>query len=325
MRPTSTDHGGEPLTHVLLHYEPGPALRARLTALPGLRVTVLPVPERAAVAAVLPEIEVLWHVLEPVTAAMIAAAPKLRLIQKIGVGVNTIDLDAAAARGIAVCNMPGTNTVAVAEHTLALMLAALRRLAWLDSRMRAGAGWQLPDDYADRVGEIAGRRVGLIGMGAISRRLAPVLQAMGAEVIAWNRTPRADSPVPLLPLDEVIAQSDILSLHLPLTPETTAIIDRRRIGLMPPGAVLVNTARGGLVDQPALLDALADGRLSAAGLDAVAQEPIAPDDPLLANERVVLTPHIAWQTPETWERSLGIAIHNTVEVMRGGELRYRVV
>lgn len=315
------------MRRVLFHHEPGPMLRQRLAAMASdeLRIAVVPVTDKAALAAALPETEVLWHVLEPVTAAMIAAAPRLRLIQKIGVGVNTIDLETAKARGIAVCNMPGTNTTAVVEMTLALMLAALRRLPWLDRTTRAGAGWALPADYADRIGEIAGRTVGLLGMGAVARRLTPVLQALGAEVIAWNRTPHPDSPAPLLPLDEVVARAQILSLHLPLVPETRNLIDRRRLELLPPGAILVNTARGGLVDEVALLDLLERGHLAAAALDTFAREPVATDDPLLSREEVILAPHVAWQTPQTLDRSVAVALENGRRLAAGLPLLHRVV
>jgi phosphoglycerate dehydrogenase-like enzyme len=183
------------LRHVLFHYQASPALARRLGALAaadGLAVEVVAPGDDAALAAALPRAEVVWHVLEAVTAATIAAAPRLELIQKIGVGVNTIDLDAAKARGIAVCNMPGTNSRAVAELTLALLLACLRRVPALDAATRAGLGWDRPADEMDRFGEVGGRTVGLVGYGAVPRLLAPVLRAMGAEVSTGRgrRTPR---------------------------------------------------------------------------------------------------------------------------------------
>ena len=165
--------------------------------------------------------EVLLHVLEPVTAAVIDAAPRLRLIQKIGIGVNTIDLDAADRRGVAVCNMPGTNTQAVAEMTLLLMLATLRRLAYLDGLTRAGRGWELEPEITDDLGELSGRTVGLVGFGAVARRLMPILQAIGATVVYTSRQPVADAPIRFLPFREMLPVADVLSLHLPLTPETT--------------------------------------------------------------------------------------------------------
>ena len=158
----------------------------------------------------------LWHVLKPCTSEMIAAAPKLRLIQKIGVGVNTIDLEAAKARGIAVCNLPGTNARAVAELTLALMLAVFRRLPRFDAAMRRG-GWARSRHLQDGIGELGGRTVGLVGYGAIPQRARPVLAALGCRVIYTARTPRADAAGELRSLDALLAQADVVSLHLPLT------------------------------------------------------------------------------------------------------------
>src|SRR4051812_49813036 len=160
---------------VLFHYQASPALTRRLRALEqnGLTVEIVAPADAAALAMALPHTEVLWHVLEPVTAAVIAAAPRLRLIQKIGVGVNTIDLEAARSRGIAVCNMPGTNTAAVAELTLALMLACLSRLVTLDTAVRAGEGWRRPAGEMDDFGEIGGPAVGPLGLRARPPRGPP--------------------------------------------------------------------------------------------------------------------------------------------------------
>ncbi len=314
------------MQRVLFHHEASPGLRARLAGLlrEGLEVAVVPAEDRAGLAAVLPDVEILWHVLEPVTAALLEAAPRLRLVQKIGVGVNTIDLEACRARGIAVCNMPGTNSRAVAELALALMLAVLRRIAWLDRETRAGRGWALPEDFADRLGELAGRRVGLVGMGAVPRLLAPVLAAMGAEPVYWSRREKPDAPARFLPLDELLATSDVVSLHLPLLPETAALLSAERIARMKRGAVLINTARGGLVDEPALLLALSDGHLAGAGLDVFEREPLPADHPLLARPEVVVTPHLAWLTPETLERSLEVAVENARRLAVGTPLLNRV-
>jgi phosphoglycerate dehydrogenase-like enzyme len=269
--------------------------------------------------------EVLWHVLVPVGAAEIAAAPRLRLIQKIGVGVNTIDLEAAAAHGIAVANMPGTNSQAVAEMTLLLMLAALRRVASFDRATRAGCGWTLEPETFDELGEIRGRTVGLIGYGAVARLLAPVLTALGARVLHTSKAARPKEAQEWRSLEDLLRESDIVSLHLPLTPETERLIDGARLALMKPGAVLINTARGGLVDEAALAAALRSGRLRAAGLDVFQREPVDGGGPLLGLDNVVVTPHIAWLTPETLDRSLGIAIENCRRVRDGLEILNRVV
>jgi phosphoglycerate dehydrogenase-like enzyme len=312
---------------VLFHAAAGPDLRARLEALAGssLRVTVCAETDAATLARELPATEVLWHVLAPATAAMIAAAPRLRLIQKIGVGVNTIDLDAARARGIPVCNLPGTNAPAVAELTLALMLACLRRLPLFHAATAAGRGFAQEPATLDGLGELGGRVVGLVGYGAVPRALAPVLAALGCRVLY---TARAEHPVApaggFRSLDALLAEVDVLSLHLPLTAATAGLIDAARLARLRPGAILINTARGGLVDPRALADALRSGRLAAAGLDVFAAEPVPPDDPLLGLANVVLTPHIGWLTTGTFDRSFALAAENCRRLAAGEGLLHRV-
>ena len=310
------------MTVVLFHYQAPPALARRLAALEGegMRVSIVDPADRAGLAAALPEAEVLWHVLAPADAALITAAPKLRLIQKWGVGLNTIDLDAASTRDIRVANMPGSNTAAVAEHTLLLMLACLRRLYAVETGLRHG-NWAPSPAVMAGLGELAGRRVGLVGMGSVPRRLAPILQAMGAEPVYWSRTARPDAPAGFLPLDELLATSAIVSLHLPLTPETRGLV---AIEKLRPGAILINTARGGLVDEAALLEALRSGRIAAAGLDVFGEEPVRADHPLLRLANITVTPHLAWLTGETLERSLEIAVENTRRLASGAPLLWRV-
>jgi phosphoglycerate dehydrogenase-like enzyme len=289
-----------------------------------LDITVVNEADRAIFQEEMRDAEILLHVLEPVTAEIIARAPRLRLIQKIGVGVNTIDLESACSRGIAVANMPGTNSQAVAEMTLLLMLAALRRIVHLDSLTRHGRGWNLKPEVFDGAGELCGRSVGLIGYGEVPRRLAPVLQALGARVLYTATSPKADTLAQWRTLDELLHESDVISLHLPLTPSTANLLDDAAFARMKPGAVLINTARGGLVDEASLHSALRDGRLGAAGFDVFASEPVAPDHFLLEYDNVVLTPHVAWLTPETLERSLGIAIENCTRLRQGRPLLNQV-
>jgi phosphoglycerate dehydrogenase-like enzyme len=310
---------------VVLHYAAGPDLAARLAALEGLGVEVCPEPDEARFAALMAEAEVLWHVLKPVTAAVVAAAPRLRLIQKIGVGVNTIDLDAARARRVAVCNLPGTNAPAVAELALLLMLGALRQVTRFDAAVRAGRGWSLDPAVQDRLGELGGRTVGLVGYGAVPRALAPVLAALGCRVLYTARAPKPDALGGWRPLEVLLAEADVVSLHLPLAAETERLIDAAALARMKPGAVLVNTARGGLVDQQALTEALCGGRLAAAGLDVFADEPVDPAAPLLALPNVVLTPHVGWLTTGTFDRSLALAAENCRRLREGGPLLHRVV
>lgn len=281
----------------------------------GKGVTLCPEDDDATFARLLPETEVLWHVLKPVTAAVIARAPRLRLIQKIGVGVNTIDLDAAAARGIAVCNLPGSNSRAVAEMALLLMLACLRQLRTLDGMVRQD-GWYGALRLQDGLGEIGGRTVGLLGYGAVPKILHRILDAMGARVLYWSRSASNAAYA------ELLERSDIVSLHLPLTPDTREMLDPRK---MKPGSILVNTARGGLVNENALIEALRTGRLASAGLDVFESEPVQVGNPLLALPNVVCAPHIAWLTAETLERSVSAALENVRRLRSGEALQNRVI
>jgi phosphoglycerate dehydrogenase-like enzyme len=297
--------------NIVFHFDGTEALRRRLEP---LGVTLCPESDEAAFGRLLPEMEVLWHVLKPVTEPVIARSPKLRLIQKIGIGVNTIDLDAAKRRGIAVCNLPGTNTRAVSEMALLLMLACLRRLPDLNAAVREGewfGAWKLQEHF----GELGGRTVGLVGYGAVPKILHPILDAMGAKVLFWSRSDKNSE------LDELLARSDIVSLHLPLTPQTEGILDARK---MKRGAILVNTARGGLVQGKSLQDCLESNHLAAAGLDVFGEEPLPRGHPLLRLSNVVAVPHLAWLTQETLQRSIEGALHNLNNLRTGLPLENRV-
>jgi len=311
----------------VLQYRASPGFSDRIaaTAPDWLDVLVIDEADKETFAAEMADAHVLLHVLEIVTADVIDAAPALRLIQKIGVGVNTIDLDGAAQNGVAVCNMPGTNSRAVAEMTLTLMLAALRRVPYFDSRMRAGDGWTANLNSFDGLGEIARRTVGLVGYGDVARLLAPVLMAMGAHILYTATSEKGDAGADWRELPDLLREADIVSLHLPLTPATKHMIDGAAIKSMKPGAVLVNTARGGLVDETALIRALKSGHLRAAGLDVVTVEPAAAGNPLFDLDNVVVMPHIAWITPETLNRSLGVAFENCRRLRDGEDLLHRVV
>jgi phosphoglycerate dehydrogenase-like enzyme len=309
--------------NVLFHYAAGPDLAARLSAIPNLSIAICPEHDEALLAELLPETDVLWHVLKRCTVEMIGAAARLKLIQKIGVGVNTIDLEAAKARGIAVCNLPGTNARAVAELTLALMLAVLRRIPRFDAAMRRG-GWSDPE-LQDGIGELGGRTVGLVGYGAIPQLLAPVLVALGCRLIYTARSPRVDALGEWCTLDALLSKADVVSLHIPLVAETERLIDADALSRMKVGAVLINTARGGLVDQQALTDALAGGRLGGAGLDVFMHEPHEASEPLFRLPNVVLTPHVAWLTTGTFDRSFALATENCRRVAAGEPLLHRVV
>lgn len=293
-----------------------------------LRVEIIDEFDKETFAREMNDASVLLHVLEPVTAEVIAAAPKLQLVQKLGVGVNTIDLEAAREHGVGVANMPGTNTAAVSEQALALMLAVLRRLVSVDAATRDGRGWHLTDDVVDTMGEIGGKTVGLVGMGAVGQHLAHVLRALGATVLYTATAPKDHIPDEMAEwreLDDLLAESDIVSLHAPLTPDTQELLDAAAIASMKPGAVLVNTARGGLVEEAALVAALQSGQLRGAGLDVFTQEPVDPANPLLTLDNVVVAPHLAWLTPETLQRSMGVAFENCRRIRDGEPLLHEVV
>ncbi|MBW8483079.1 NAD(P)-dependent oxidoreductase [Actinomadura parmotrematis] len=299
---------------VLLHY-------AMDYAGPGLDVASCPEQDDERFASLLPDAEVIWHVLRPLGAADFDRAPKLRLVQKLGTGVNTIDLDAAAERGIAVANMPGANAQAVAETALLLALAALRRVRAFDALTRAGRGWPAPPSLTG--GELGGRTVGLLGGGRIATLLRGMVEAVGARALFTTRTPRPSDPS-WRPLDGLLRESDVLSVHVPLTAETHHLLDARRLALLPEGAIVVNTARGAVVDEAALVAALASGRLAGAGLDVFEREPAAASNPLFALDNVVTMPHASWLTHETWARYFEVAAENCRRLAAGAPLLHRV-
>jgi phosphoglycerate dehydrogenase-like enzyme len=307
---------------VVFHYSAGIELSLKLKSFSkqGLFVQQISVQDKEGFERALKDCEVLWHVLEPVTRQHINSAPKLKLIQKIGVGVNTIDVAAAEANGIAVCNMPGTNSQAVAEMTLLLILSALRQVSYFDQQTRQGQGWEFSPDIQDSLGEISGKTVGFVGYGEIPQRLTPILKSMGAKV-SYNATAQKNTDeAEFLELDQLLGIADILSLHIPLTPDTINFIDGSSFKKMKPGSVLVNTSRGGVIDQDALINALKHGPLRAAGLDVYATEPIPINDILLKLNNVTLMPHIAWLTSETLKRSIAVAVENCIRLKSGKEL-----
>lgn len=312
---------------IVFQYDASPMLAARLKELStdGIEITPCSEQDMDRFMELMATADAVFHVLKPITTEIITASPNLKLIQKIGVGVNTIELETAQQRGIKVANMPGTNSRAVAETTLLLMLAALRRVPTYDGATRRGEGWALGSALFDRIGELGGRTVGLVGYGAVAQLLTPMLLALGARVLYTSRERKNAALAEWRSRENLLAASDIVSLHLPLTPETEKLIDSDAIRSMKNGAVFINTARGGLVDETALIEALTLGRLRAAGLDVFASEPVDPDNPLLSLDNTVVMPHVAWLTPETLERSLGIALENCRRIRQGEEILFRVV
>jgi phosphoglycerate dehydrogenase-like enzyme len=223
--------------------------------------------------------------LQPLTAETFAAAQELRYVLRMGTGLDNIDLDAAKARGVTVEALPGLNAPAVAEYAFGLMLAAARRIPEADRSLRAGEWTRLPGRH------LGGRTLGLIGYGEIARLMVPKARGFGMEVLAYRQSARPNEDgVPQVGLDELLTRSDFISVHVPLTDQTRALIGAREFGLMRDGVVLVNTARGAVVDERDLYQALVSGKVGACGLDVFESEPPG-DSPLLALPNVVASPH----------------------------------
>ena len=266
----------------------------------------------------LPDADVIWHVLRPLSGADLEQAVRCRLVHKLGAGVNTIDVDAATRLGIGVANMPGANAPSVAEGAVLLMLAALRRLPALDRATRAGNGWPSDPTLGETVRDIGACTVGLVGYGNVAKRVEAIVVSMGATVI--HTSTRDDGRPGWRSLPDLLAASDVVSLHLPLNDATAGLLDAAALGSMRSDAVLVNTSRGPIIDEPALVDALRSGRLAAAGLDVFAVEPVPADNPLLALDNVVVTPHVTWYTADTMRRYLVEAVANCARLRDGTEL-----
>lgn len=309
----------------VLHYRASPGFRASLAEISdGLDIVVVD-EESPDFAREIADAEILLHVLKPVTRDMIAGAPKLKLIQKIGVGVNTIDLEAAREHGVSVANMPGTNSQAVAELAVGLMISVLRRIPALDALTKDATQWAPEPALLDTMGEVCGRKIGFLGFGEVPRRIAPVVAALGGEVIFHDPFAKETSLGRSVDLESLFAESDILSLHVPLTDGTREIVNADRLATMRPGAIIINTARGELIDEAALYDAIASGHLRGAGLDVFAVEPVLADNKLLTLPQIVATPHLAWLTPETLARSMAVASENCRRIGSGEALLHQVV
>jgi D-3-phosphoglycerate dehydrogenase len=259
-------------------------------------------------------------------------APRLEVVSYLGIGAaNFVDLAEAVRLGITVCNTPGYGDNAVAEHALALLLALARRVPRLDRGLRQagrgagqGAGQGAEWGQSQPGFELRGRTLGLVGLGGIGARMAELARALGMEVKAWTRNPSPERAerhgVAFLPLEELLETSDVISLHLLLTPETDGLLGPEELDRMKPDAVLVNTARAELVDQAALVERLRDGRIAAAGLDVFWNEPLPADHPLLELDNVVLTPHVGFNTPEAIAAMMDIAIDNLARYFEGSPI-----
>jgi len=252
-------------------------------------------------------------------ASAMGRAPLLRVIARTGIGVDKVDLEAATERGIAVCNAPEGPTISTAEHAITLMLTLAKQVPEAQAALRGGGR----DFFASHTGEeLSGRTLGLAGIGRIGTRVARIAAGFDMNVIAFDpfvddATATAAGIELVETLDELVSQADVVSLHLPLTAATRHLIDGERLGLMKPGSILINTARGGLVDHDALLGALELGHLSGAGLDVTDPEPLPPDHPLLHRDDVVVTPHVAAATAAGKARLYESAVTQALQVLRG--------
>jgi phosphoglycerate dehydrogenase-like enzyme len=241
--------------------------------------------------------------------------PRLRMIAVCGIGTDAIDLEAARERGIVVCNLPGRTAAIVAEHAFGLMFAVAKRAWFQTSELKQGRWLRLDNFY------LRGKTLGLIGAGAIASEMAQLARAIGMRVQAWTFNPspeRADRlGVPFVPLDELLATSDVVTLHVKLTDRSRGLIGSREIALMRPGTLFINTARGAIVDSDALVKALNADHLGGAGIDVFDIEPVPADHPLLRCPHVVLTPHNADQTPEGMELLNAGVVDNVIAFLEG--------
>jgi len=249
------------------------------------------------------------------TEAVFTACPSLKMVSVWGTGTDNVDLNAAGMRGITICNTPGVNALAVAEHALTLMLAVGRKITTLDAEMRKNK-WP-----RELLTQMLGKTLGVFGMGTIGARVAALGKAIGMEVLGWSATgdPARISEAGATPAskDEILTRADVVSLHVRLSPETRGFLGRKELARMKPTAILVNTGRGALVDREALLAALTERKIMGAGLDVFHQEPLAENDPILALPNVILSPHNAGQTPEVIRDGLLRAVENVEHFLKG--------
>lgn len=272
------------------------------------------------VAARIGDAEVVFINKVRLTDEIFAACPNLKLVSILATGYNIVDLAAAKRRGITVCNVPGYSTRAVVQMTFALLLEICQQVGLHSGAVHAGR-WQSCPDFCfwDRpLIELDGKTMGIVGYGAIGSAVGTVAQALGMKLLV---TARHEKPVPegarFVSLPELLAQSDVVSLHCPQTAENARMIDAGALAQMKDGAILLNTARGGLLDEQAVADALRSGKLLAAGMDVVSAEPIRADNPLLTAPNCFLTPHIAWAPLETRRRLQAISAENLRAFLAG--------
>ena len=254
---------------------------------------------------------------------MLEACPKLKLICVMATGYNVVDTAAARARGVTVCNIPAYSTAAVAQMTAALLLELTNHVALHDRSVHRGDWTACPDFcyWVRPLTELQGHTLGIIGYGRIGRAFGAVARALGMELLVYARHRREEPEDPgfryASSMEKVFREADVISLHCPLTPETEKLINRDTLGMMRPGALLLNTSRGGLLDEAAVAEALRSGRLAGAAVDVVSEEPIREDNPLLSAPNCVITPHIAWAPEETRARLMDIGRENIRAFLAG--------
>ena len=255
----------------------------------------------------------------PITEKILNACPHIKLICVQATGYNIVDTTACAKRGIPVCNVPDYGTAAVAQFTLALMLELCHRIGLHDAAVHEGKWcrsssfcfWDTPQM------ELGGKALGIIGFGRIGQATARLARAFGMRVITHSRTPKESHDVEFVDLDTLLAQSDFLSLHCPLFAENTNMVNEEFISRMKDGAFLINTARGGLLDEQSVADALVSGKLAGAAVDVVTEEPMKAYNPLLTAPNCIITPHIAWAPKESRQRLLDCCVENIRAFLAG--------
>lgn len=257
----------------------------------------------------------------PLTEEIFAACPNLRLVCVLATGYNVVDCDAAKMRGIPVCNVPGYGTAAVAQFTFSLLLELCNRVGHHSQAVHGGKWTSNPDFcfWDTPQVELSGKTMGIIGFGSIGRAVGKIASAMGMHVLAYNRSrcPEGEQIGTYTDLDTLLKTADVISLHCPLTPETAGIIDEGALCKMKDGAMIINTARGPLVDEDAVCKALKNGKLFGFAADVVTQEPIPGDSPLLDAPNCVLTPHMAWAPRDSRQRILSCVEKNIDAFLAG--------
>jgi len=284
--------------------------------------------DEAELVAMLTDVEVLICELETVDAAVLAAAPSLRLVASCRGNPSNVDLAAATERAVIVLSTPGRNAISVADFTVGLLLDHARRIGRSERQLR-DVGWMTQGDlpyFHFRGPELSGRTIGLVGLGAIGRLVVDRVQGFGMRVLAFDPFVTSAPPgVELASLDELLARSDVVSIHCPLTPETQGLISRRELGLMGGDAILVNTARAAVVDEAALLAALERGVIAGAALDVFWKEPLAPDHPIRDLGNVTITPHVAGAADDVQRHHARMILDDIRCWQRGEPLHHAVV